>query len=142
MNNITLVGRLTKKPEIGTTASGKAVAKFQLAVTRPYNKKETDFINIETYGKNAENCMKYLDKGNLISLSGNLRVDMYKDKEGNNRSYTKVIGNMINFLYTGNKNNNGEVASGVEAFEPSNNGFEKIDENQVFQVIEDDDLPF
>ena len=148
MNNVTLVGRLTKKPEMRMIAStGTPVASFQLAVDRDYTskdgKKEPDYINIEVRGKRAESCEKYLDKGSLISLSGSIRVDRYQNKDGENRTFTKVVANNVRFLFTGKKgNNNGEVASGVEAFETTNGGFENFNTDEGFQVIEDDDIPF
>lgn len=144
MNNVSLVGRLTRKPEMSITAnSGTSVAKFQLAVEREYNSKETDFINIEVYGKRADSCGKYLDTGSLVSVTGAIRVEKYKNKDGENRIYTKVVANNVRFLYTGKKNNNnGEVASGLESIEATDGELENFDMNANFQVIEDDDIPF
>lgn len=95
MNRVILVGRLTKKIELRYTTSNKAVAQFSLAVNREFKNKngeyETDFINCELWGKQAETISKYTQKGDLIAIAGSLRIEKYKDSEGNTKSRTYVI---------------------------------------------------
>ena len=143
MNNIVLVGRLTKKPEMSMIAKTcTPVAKFTLDVEREYNRKEVDFLDIQVFGKRAESCEKYLDKGNLVSVTGSLRIDKYKNKNDEYRTSVAVRANSIQFIYTGKKNDNGELSSGVLATEPDDNMFEDVGQAPVFETIDDDDVPF
>lgn len=103
MNNVVLVGRLTKDPETRyIQGSGTAVARFTIAVDRDYKNKDgtktTDFITIEAMGKLAETCSNWLSKGKRIGVQGSIRVDSYKDESGNNKTFTKVFMNSMEFL--------------------------------------------
>lgn len=103
MNNINLIGRLTKDPELKyIQGTGNAVARFTIAVDRGFTKKdgtkETDFINIEAWNKSAENCANYIAKGSLVGVTGSLRIENYKDQQGEYKSFTKVLANNIQFL--------------------------------------------
>lgn len=96
MNSVHLTGRITKELELRHTTSGKAVCEFSLAVYR--DKDNTDFINAIVWNNQAENLCKYQGKGSLIGLIGTLRVDTYKDKEGNTRYKNYVLVNNIEYL--------------------------------------------
>lgn len=103
MNNVTLVGRLTRDPELRyLTGSGTPVANFGIAVDRGYTnkegKKEVDFINIEVWNKSAENCANYISKGSLVGIQGAIRVDTYLGQQGERKSAVKVRANDIRFL--------------------------------------------
>ena len=135
MNNVVLVGRLTKDPELRyIPGTGTAVANLMIAIDRDYTKKdgskETDFIPVEVMGKSAEFCANYLSKGRLVSVQGSIRIDRYKTSEGENRSFTKVHTMKVNVLDSKKEN------SASEQFEPV--GLDP----QGFQAIDDDDLPF
>lgn len=97
MNNTNLVGRLTKKPELRYTTNNKAVCSFDIAVNR-IGQEETDFIQCQVWGKQAENLSKYQDKGSLIAVSGSIRVDKYQNEKGENRYKTYVLANSIEYL--------------------------------------------
>ncbi|MGL5330180.1 MAG: single-stranded DNA-binding protein [Peptostreptococcaceae bacterium] len=130
MNNITLIGRLTRDPELRYIAgSGTAVCQFTIAVDREFTgkdgKKETDFIDIQSWNKSAENCANYLVKGSLVGVQGSLRIDNYKNEAGENRKATKVNAARVQFLDSKNKSNNPSSSSG-----------------QDFQPVNDDDIPF
>ena len=112
MNSIILVGRLTKDPEIKYIGEkGIPVANFILAVDRKIKNgskyQKTDFIKIEAWKESVEICINKLKKGSLISLTGELRIDEYKDKEGKNKYITKVITYNINLLKQGKNQFNG-----------------------------------
>ena len=92
LNNITLIGRLTRDPELKYLNSGKAKCIFTLAVDRGYQDK-TDFIRCETWGKTAENTAEYMAKGRMCAVEGELNIDKYEDKY-----YTKVNCNRVVFL--------------------------------------------
>ena len=82
MNNVVIVGRLTKDPELKYLTSGTAVATFTLAIDRDYKNKEgntpTDFIPCEIMGKPAEFAANYCTKGRLVAVIGSIRVDRYE----------------------------------------------------------------
>lgn len=100
MNNIILIGRLTKDPELRYTQAGKAVCSFTLAVDRPYSgeKKEADFINIVVWGKVGENCAEYLSKGRKAAVEGRLQVRSYEDNSGKRKYVTEVVADKVEFL--------------------------------------------
>lgn len=101
MNNIVLLGRLTKDAEIRSTQSGKVVASFTLAVDRPYTqngKKEADFIACQIWGKSAEVLGKSVHKGQRILLEGRLQIRQYTDKNGNKRTAAEVVADRFEFI--------------------------------------------
>lgn len=132
MNNITLVGNLTKDVELKYIPnSGTAVANFTIAVKRSYVKNETDqqadFIYIQTFGKSAENCANYLNKGSKVAISGELRIDNYEEN-GQHKSFTKVNASRVEFLSTKkDKEAQGDV---TPEFTPN------------FNPIDDEEIPF
>jgi single-strand DNA-binding protein len=102
INNITIVGNLTRDPELRFTPSGTPVASFGLAVNRSIQNKETgewtssaDFFNIVAWFKLAENCAQSLIKGDRVLISGRLSQDNWEDKDGQKRSAYKIIANII-----------------------------------------------
>lgn len=95
MNNVTLIGRITKDLELRSTSNGKSVCEFNIAVNRIGE--GTDFITCVIYGNQAENLCKYQDKGSQIAVSGSLRVDTY-EKDGQRKYKTYVLTNNIEYL--------------------------------------------
>ncbi|EHH1621507.1 single-stranded DNA-binding protein, partial [Enterococcus faecalis] len=95
MNNVTLIGRPTKDPDLRYTASGTAVATFTLAVNRNYTNqngdRETDFINCVIWRKPAETLANYVRKGTLIGISGRLQTRNYENQQGQRVYVTEVI---------------------------------------------------
>ena len=116
MNSVTLIGRLTADPDLRFINTGTAISKFTIAIDRSYRKDNqavTDFIPVEIWGKKAEYCATYIEKGCLVAVSGSLHIDRFIDSTGNNRNYAKVVANSIMKLNTPNKNNgNSEINSG------------------------------
>ena len=143
MNHVVLIGRLTKDVELKyIQGTGTPVANFAIAVDREFTgkdgKKEVDFINIQVWGKSAENCANYIGKGSLVCVQGSIRIDSYQNQAGETRKVTSVNANRVQFLETKNNKVNHQ---GVElSFEPS---FEPTGlEPQGFQAIDGDDIPF
>jgi len=99
---VILIGRLTRQPELRFTPGGTAVANFTLAVDRPFTnsqgERETDFIRIVVWGKQAETCANYLGKGRLVAVEGRLQVRSYQTPEGESRRVTEVVGENVRFL--------------------------------------------
>jgi len=90
MNNVVLVGRLTRNPEIKYVGNDNSpLTKFNVAVDRNYvgqdGEKKADFIDIEIWGRQAENCAKYLNKGSMACVKGQIRVEKYQNSNGENR---------------------------------------------------------
>ncbi|MGX7069106.1 single-stranded DNA-binding protein [Gemella bergeri] len=107
LNQVILIGRLVKKPELRESESGKNYLKATLAVQSDYKNKdgeyETEFLEFTTFGKNAENTVKYCDKGSLLNIVGSLSNNVYKDKNGVNHYQLSIIANKVSFLSRGNK---------------------------------------
>lgn len=100
MNKIILLGRMTKDIEIRNTQSGMAIGRTCIAVDRrskDKDNKEADFINLTMFGKTAEFVEKYLGKGRRILVEGRLKISRYKDKEGNERDWTEVLVDNVEF---------------------------------------------
>jgi len=125
-NNITLVGRLTRDPEMKFTPSGKQVANFSLAVDRrgkAGSEKETDFIPIVAWERTAEICGQYLTKGQLILVEGRLQVRKY-EVDGQKRTAFDVVVNNMQML--GGKSENGDSKPPAQQHETEDMGIEDI----------------
>ena len=103
LNHITIMGRLTRDPELRRTGSGIAVASFSLAVDRDFGgnretgEKETDFIDIVTWRNTAEFVSKYFAKGRMAVVSGRLQIRNWNDKDGNKRRSAEVVADNVYF---------------------------------------------
>jgi single-strand DNA-binding protein len=116
-NRITLVGNLTRDPEIRYVGSGAAVTKFTLAVNRrSKQQEETDYIDCVAWDKLAETCNTYLKKGMSCLVDGRLSIRNYDDKDGNKRKATEVVVNTMQMLDRSNRAP-GEGGSGGESYE-------------------------
>ena len=106
MNSITLLGRLTKDPELKYSQKGTAYCRFTLAVARPFNKDETDFINCVAMDKTAEVMADYLRKGKRIAIQGRLQIGSY-EKNSNTFYTADVMVSNLHFIdYKDDKNSN------------------------------------
>src|SRR5690606_26501612 len=107
INTVTLVGRLTKDPELRYTQTGKGVATFTLAVTRPFKNQngdyEADFINCQTWGKAAENLANYMRKGNKVGVVGRIQTRYYENNQGQKVYVTEVVAEQVTFLESKNE---------------------------------------
>jgi|SRR5690554_6494163 len=133
MNNVSLVGRLTKDGELRYTPNEVATFSFTLAVDDPFAKgeKKADFINIVAWQKTAENCANYLRKGHMTGVTGRINTRNYQSNEGKKVYITEVVASDIRFLEPkGNR---------TDSSPPSNDPF-KADGKPI--DISDDDLPF
>ena len=98
MNKIILVGNLTAAPEIRTTNGGKTVCEFTLAVNRFTGDKSADFVRCTAFDKQADVIEKYADKGDRIGITGALRVEKYKDRNGNDKYKTYALVSEVELL--------------------------------------------
>jgi single-strand DNA-binding protein len=102
LNNVSMIGNLTRDPEMRYTASGKAVCNLSIANNRVYSKNgekttEVSYFDVEVWGVIAENCVKYLSKGSGIAIEGRLRQDRW-EKDGKTQSRVRIVANNIHFL--------------------------------------------
>ncbi len=102
MNQVVLIGRLTRDPELRYTPNGIAVASFDLAVdrsvTNQQGERETDFIRIVAWQKQAELCANYLKKGRLVAVQGRLQIRNYETQDGQKRKSAEVVAGFVQFL--------------------------------------------
>ena len=109
-NKVILVGNLTRDPELRYTPKGMAVAKIGLAVNRVWRneageqKEEVTFVDVDVWGRTAENVGQYMRKGSPILIEGRLRLDQWDDKQtGQKRSKLGVTAETVQFLSSGNR---------------------------------------
>lgn len=132
MNNVVLIGRLTKDPDLKFTAgSGTAVSRFTVAVNRQFKKDETDFINCVAFGKTAETISQYLTKGRQIAITGNIRTGSYDGQDGKKHYTTDVA--VESFEFIGGKKDNSENT-------PFDGGWGTGGDD--ITPVEDGDMPF
>lgn len=145
MNNIQLLGRITKDLEQKITTSGKSVCSFDIAVTRKFDKEVTDFISCVAWNKTCETMCKFVKKGQLIAIDGSLYTRKYEDKNGNNRTAYEV--NVNNFYFVESKKS-ANVDVGVDPLQDVANKIKdfNLDGNSssgdMFADVVDGDMPF
>ena len=155
INNVTVVGRLTKAVDLRYTSNGTAYASFTLATDRDFKnqngEKETDFINCVMWRKPAENLANYTKKGSLIGIEGRIQTRNYDNQQGQRVYVTEVLVERFHFLESSKTANNDVLNDGgtnTLAFNKNQNSsgnFANPDPftsgGDVFNV-NDDDLPF
>lgn len=112
LNVWTGMGRLVRAPECRTTQSGVSVANFTIAVDRDYkngDEKVADFVDVCVWRGLADFCQKYLDKGRMVVVSGQLQSKKWKDKDGNNRTGWEIQAQNVYFADS-KKDGNGQSA--------------------------------
>lgn len=141
LNKVILAGRLTKDVELKQTPSGVAVATFDIAVNRKYQKDgghQADFITIVAWRGTAEFISKYFRKGSSICIAGSIQTRSWKDSNGNNRYTTEVVADEAMFVDSKSE------AQGSESHTPTNYipDARKMQETPNFEEMVDDSLPF
>jgi single-strand DNA-binding protein len=145
MNSVVLIGRLTRDPELRYTPSTElAVVTFSIAidrVTREGKEKQTDFPRITVFGRQAENCEKFLEKGRLVAVQGRLQTGSYKNKDGVTVYTTDVVADRVEFLEWGDKKVSGESRDNSDNRDTRDSQGE-AGVPDGFQALDDDDIPF
>lgn len=126
MNSVQLIGRLTRDPEVRYTQDQMAIATFSIAIDRPPRRdgtRETDFPRITVFGRQAENCEKYLVKGRLVGIEGRLQTGSYTNRNGDKVYTTDVVANRVEFLEWGDRQgqSQGSFGQNRDAFSGQNN---------------------
>ena len=146
MNSVVLIGRLTRDPEVRYTAGTQmAVASFTIAIDRPVRaggEKQTDFPRITVFGKQAENCEKFLSKGRLVGVQGRIQTGSYKNRDGVTVYTTDVVADRVEFLEWGDRaQSSGSTRQNTSSsYQQPADDFED-DMPDSFQAI-DEDVPF
>ena len=120
LNHITIMGRLTRDPELRRTGSGIAVASFTVAVDRDFGgrdggERETDFIDCVAWRNTGEFVSKYFTKGSMIVVSGRLQIRSWTDKDGNKRRTAEVVADNVYFGES-RRSNEGNSSYGGNAY--------------------------
>ena len=160
INNVTLVGRLTKEPDLRYTSNGTAAASFTLAVNRSFKNangdREADFINCVIWRKAAETLANYARKGTLLGITGRIQTRNYENQQGQRVYVTEVV--VENFQLLESKNNNSShntsatsvsntqtnnYTTNAQNASQANLGLNPMDDFSGTTIdISDDDLPF
>ena len=157
LNHITIMGRLTRDPELRRTGSGIAVASFTVAVDRDFGgrdggERETDFIDCVAWRQTGEFVSKYFTKGSMIVVSGRLQIRNWNDKDGNKRRSAEVVADNVYFGESKRNSDGGNTYGGntyggnsYNAPAPSYGGYSApAAPASDFAMLDDDDaqLPF
>lgn len=137
LNNVSIMGRLARDPELRTTTSGKSVVSFTIANDRDRKdangQNQTDWIRMTAWKKTAEFICKYFQKGSMIAIEGRLQSKTYQDKNGTNRTDMEVVVEKVHFV--GAKSASNTDSNAQPAAQPQT-------APQFEDVSDDPDLPF
>lgn len=139
MNKLTIIGNLTRDPELRTTSTGLNVCSFTVAVNRRRsansNQPEADFFRVTAWRQLGENCQRFLAKGRKVAVVGSVSVSTYTGNDGTTRASLEVTADDVEFLSSRNEDAGYAPAAPSQPAPaaPAMNGFEEVD---------DEDLPF
>ena len=137
LNHITIMGRLTRDPELRYTQSGTAVTGFTLAVERDFKgdtgDRETDFIDCVAWRSTAEFVSRYLSKGRMAIVDGRLQMRDWTDRDGNKRRSAEVVADHVYF--GDSKREAGTTQGQITAYQPNDVAFQELGDD-------DDETPF
>ena len=158
MNRVTLVGRITRDPELRTSPSNVSFVAFAIAVNRVgvnnNGEREADFINCVAFNRQADNLARFIKKGNLIGVEGKLQTRRYQATDGSSRVATEVICDMVHFLESRGTGNSQGGYNDYSSYEPAPQQRSQYQEpkqekqHSMFDDVKeqfditDDDLPF
>ncbi len=141
MNNVFLIGNLTRDPEISETNSGVSVCHFAIAVNRNYSgangEQQTDFFNVTAWRGLADNVSRFCKKGNKVAVSGSVQIRNYEDNTGAKRTAVDIIAQDVEFLSPKNGAQNDDF------YDSSETRTTPAKKKPALQAFDDDgDIPF
>ena len=152
LNQIVLMGRLTRDPELRYTQSQTPVATFRIAVDRDYNgrdgaEKQTDFIDVVAWRQSAEFVSKFFTKGSMVIVTGRLQMRDWTDRDGNKRTSAEVVADRVMFGESKRSRDEGGAAPRSSGDNSSRGGFQNFDSapsTSAFSELDDSEgqLPF
>ncbi len=147
LNKVMLMGNLTRDPEVRHTPKGTAVGDLSLAINQSYKaqdgqlREEVCYVDVVTWGRQAETCKEYLTKGSPVFVEGRLQLDQWETKEGEKRSRLRVRAERIQFLGRPKQGSSSAAGGSQEASSggrsPSVAHDDHFDQSHVV-----DDIPF
>lgn len=141
-NKVILIGNLTRDPELRVTGSGLSICKLGLAVNRNYTNKdgeskdETTYVDVDSFGKQAEILGKYMQKGRPLMIEGRLKLDQWESNEGQKRSKLGVV--LESFQFIGGRDDNASTRS----VSTSDSSSQDTSNNTQAEESFDGDVPF
>lgn len=143
------IGRLTKDPEVRyISKSQMAVAAFTVAINRGKDKhgndRGADYIPVTVFGRQAENCEKYLAKGRLVAVQGRIQTGSYTNRDGATVYTTDVVADRVEFLEWGDRGSRPAQSGGGQSYQQSSSDYDDRDNGipEGFAAITDEDIPF
>ncbi len=141
MNKLTIIGNLTRDPELRTVSSGISVCDFTVAVTRrrggQNGQPETDFFRVSAWRALGENCAKYLAKGRKVCVVGAVSCRTYQANDGTTRASLEVTADDVEFLSSRMDDQNAGAYAAASSAAPA-----PTVQNNGFTAVESDELPF
>lgn len=128
MNQLNIIGGLTRDPESRTTQSGKQVCTFTVGVNRRNDRDKSDFFRVNAWGELGNNCAKYLSKGKKVCVVGSVSVSTYTTQNGETRANMEVFAEKVEFL--------------SPAGNAQQNAPQKTDAQSGFVQVDEETLPF
>lgn len=147
VNKAIIIGNLGADPELRYTQSGQAVANFRIATNERWTDKEgatqerTEWHRVVVWGRQAENCEKYLSKGRQVYVEGRMQTRDWEDRDGNKRYTTEIVAQTVQFLSGGGPGGGGDGGGGGGYDDSSDHG-DPGPEANFDQSFNDDDIPF
>ncbi len=141
LNRVVLVGRLTKDPEIRYTQSNTPIASFTIAVNRQFSnsatgERDTDFIPVVVWRKQAENVKSFVHKGSLVAVDGRIQTRTYDDQNGVRKYVTEVVADNVSFLEPkGSQDDQGTTETQLSQETEEDDKYSNV-------VFSNNDLPF
>lgn len=130
MNQLNIIGGLTRDPESRTTQSGKQVCTFTVGVNRRNDREKSDFFRVNAWGELGNNCARYLSKGKRVRVTGSVSLSTYTAQDGTTRANLEVLAQDVEFL---------SPASQGQQNAPQT---PKTDAQSGFYQVDDEDIPF
>ena len=130
MNQLNIIGGLTRDPESRTTQSGKQVCTFTVGVNRRNDREKSDFFRVNAWGELGNNCAKYLSKGKRVRVTGSVSLSTYTAQDGTTRANLEVLAQDVEFLSPASQ---GQQNAPQAA---------KTDAQSGFVQVENDEIPF
>ena len=128
MNQLTIIGNLTRDPESRTTQTGKQVCTFTVAVTRRRDRETSDFFRVSAWGELGNNCARYLAKGKRVCVIGQVSVSTYTTQNGETRANMDVFAEHVEFLSPASQ---GQQSAPQAPKTDAQSGFVQVDEETL-----------
>lgn len=128
MNQLNIIGGLTRDPESRTTQSGKQVCTFTIGVNRRNDREKSDFFRVNAWGELGNNCARYLSKGKRVRVTGSVSLSTYTAQDGTTRANLEVLAQDVEFLSPASQ---GQQSAPQAPKTDAQSGFVQVDEEEL-----------